>query len=816
MGRFREALACFNAALNIESERSDVYTAKGRALSSRNKEHAISCYEEAIRIDQLNVDAYLYKGEDLADLGAIATAVSCFDDALRIQPTNTELLLQKGMVLQLVPDAQQALRCYDRVLVLDNDCRDAYVLKGLAIQQLKENKSVRECVEEAWTPEPCEHSRHQPIETMYNNGDHYNLEQAIECYKQSIQRDPASRQGYLLLGHLLLKTENGDEAMKCYEEGIQRIPNFTEAFYFIGEILRTHGKYQKALHWLHKVLRHDSTRFAAYYSKGRIYEEQRRWKNALDSYDSALKLRPDYVPAYVAKARTFEDLNKWKESLQCYNEALRRDPENPVLVLQKAVVFNRMRKLDLSFSECKKLHRLLAGHKQSRSSTHNVSRSSFSREMVGLLQRVRDIAQLEIKGLQLKEAQQANQLLRDIASFFRNMDSQRKVSSKDEAEYLRRLEQLEKDAVRRSEVSEAIHRNPFEKRKAMLKKDVFADREKKEYFYGFIQTFNPVFNAAFMEMSGMLPTKQSVPPGQIGCLRDYVGRVSQGVERFVNSVFPDAFRALSNVLLRPLNWYFEKREEEQRHNIGRLATGTDVMQEIARMVALSLASEGDIRVWEAEDQPHSLRERVAEAARRLKESFSATALTTDSVGARRGVKDASILLVLCRGGEVESYDTNEEQIAEMLNHVRRMHRNGNVRETEPEPVREESFDTQRFRFSPTVDSLKTITNRHYGGRSQNPFKRSPKWFSRKFLKKKSISRGLRRGRKHNPKLVTGREIREFLTKQPSLQALDTDDISYWFAHAQTPTTGNPVHGRTGPREAETDFEIDGDHVAVNS
>ena len=84
LGRHKDAIQCFDKALENNSDHTEVLIAKG---DLRN----------ALEIAPYNVAALISKGDSLGALGRHKDASRCFDKALEIYPDNVAALTGKGV-----------------------------------------------------------------------------------------------------------------------------------------------------------------------------------------------------------------------------------------------------------------------------------------------------------------------------------------------------------------------------------------------------------------------------------------------------------------------------------------------------------------------------------------------------------------------------------------------------------------------------------------------------------------------------------------------------------------------------------------------
>jgi len=87
LGKFDEAIVCFDRALEINPEYAEAWYNKGFALGNLGKfDEAIVCYDRALEINPEYAEAWNNKGVALDELGKFDEAIVCFDRALKINP----------------------------------------------------------------------------------------------------------------------------------------------------------------------------------------------------------------------------------------------------------------------------------------------------------------------------------------------------------------------------------------------------------------------------------------------------------------------------------------------------------------------------------------------------------------------------------------------------------------------------------------------------------------------------------------------------------------------------------------------------------
>ena len=117
MGRFSEAIECYDEALKINPKDSDAWFNKG--LSFANLGHfdeAIKCYNEALKIKPQDAEAWYNKAISLYNFGWLDEAIECYDKTIKINPRYALAWLSKGSLLEKRGDLEASIICYKRFI----------------------------------------------------------------------------------------------------------------------------------------------------------------------------------------------------------------------------------------------------------------------------------------------------------------------------------------------------------------------------------------------------------------------------------------------------------------------------------------------------------------------------------------------------------------------------------------------------------------------------------------------------------------------------------------------------------------------------
>ena len=194
-GKYEEAIASFDKALEIKPEFADVWNSKGDALRLLKKyEESIASYDKAIEADPKNADAWVNKGIALRKLERHDDAIVCYDKAIEIDPKHAGAWNMKGVTLATLSRDDDVFTCYDKATELDPKNTIFWHNKGRVLHRLKK------------------------------------YEEAIASFDKVIEADHKNADAWVNKGIALRKLERYDDAMVCYDEAIEIDPEDAKAW----------------------------------------------------------------------------------------------------------------------------------------------------------------------------------------------------------------------------------------------------------------------------------------------------------------------------------------------------------------------------------------------------------------------------------------------------------------------------------------------------------------------------------------------------------------------------------------------------------
>ena len=284
----------FNKSIELNSNVSDVYLAKGNTLIDLEKYHeAIQCYNKVIQMNPNNSSEAIYnKGEALYHLNKYQEAIKCYNKALESNPNNSDIYNDKGNALYNLDKYIESIECYNKSIELKPN-ESYYFNKGFALIKLKK------------------------------------FQDAIECFNKAIELNPDNSIAYFNKGNILNDLKRYSDAIQCYDKAIKFDKNSSSAYYFNkGNALNKLRKFQDAILCYNKAIEINPDDSDIYLNKGEALAQLKRYQEAIESYNKTIELNPNDSDAYLNKGNALDDVKRYKEAIDCYNKVIELKPND--------------------------------------------------------------------------------------------------------------------------------------------------------------------------------------------------------------------------------------------------------------------------------------------------------------------------------------------------------------------------------------------------------------------------------------------------------------------------------------------------------
>lgn len=287
---------------------------KGVSLAALGRyEEAIACYDQALAIDPLDGAAWFNKGVNLAALDRREEAVECFDQAVRIDPRDETAWCAKGVNLAALDRREEAIACWDRALQINTHCVGAWCAKGVSLATADRRQEAIACFDEALKIDS------RLARVWSNKGDCLTAlgrhEEAIVCCDAALEIDPRDDAAWYNKAVGLAALARHQEAVACFDRALSIDPILAPAWSKKGNSLVLLRRFEEAIVCYARAVRIDPRDAAAWYNKALREEVCGRREDAAKSYRQFVEVAPPERAELIAAAkRKIEELSNSVEA----------------------------------------------------------------------------------------------------------------------------------------------------------------------------------------------------------------------------------------------------------------------------------------------------------------------------------------------------------------------------------------------------------------------------------------------------------------------------------------------------------------------
>jgi tetratricopeptide (TPR) repeat protein len=220
---------------------------RGAALESLGRyQEALECYDQALALNERSALAWVHRGTALEALGRTEEALACCDYALRLNANSEQALLTKGMMLGALGRMEEARAYCDRALKINPRNEQAWVNIGAALDALRRPMEALGCYNNALTLNP------RNAQAWFNAGvvlgDMGRHEEALGCCDRSLALNPRNEQAWVNRGLALGELHRPEEALACFERALALNPRLAEGWFNKGvTLVHAFQRYAEAL-----------------------------------------------------------------------------------------------------------------------------------------------------------------------------------------------------------------------------------------------------------------------------------------------------------------------------------------------------------------------------------------------------------------------------------------------------------------------------------------------------------------------------------------------------------------------------------------
>ncbi len=150
--------------------------------------------------------------------------------------------------------------------------------------------------------------------------------QAINSYREIINRFPFETEAYWRLARLLAGEEKSDEAIEVLRQGVTIDAEAKDLYNQLGAILSVQGKHDEAIAAHERYVALAPAEPNAYDSLGLSFQWSGNYEKAIENYNHATELNPKFEIALVHLANTRFRLGQYREAIAAFRRYIEAAP----------------------------------------------------------------------------------------------------------------------------------------------------------------------------------------------------------------------------------------------------------------------------------------------------------------------------------------------------------------------------------------------------------------------------------------------------------------------------------------------------------
>jgi tetratricopeptide (TPR) repeat protein len=258
-GRWEDALAMYQRALQIKGSEADVYGLMGEAYAAQEKyEKSVMYYKKALDIGANAVVVGTKLGNVLQSMGALEASIPYYERALEIRPNYLGALMNLGRAYFSLRRNEDAVVPLEKVVFFAPDQSLHFQRLGLVYYQMGRSAD------------------------------------AIEAFKRAVELDRHSMLSWYHLGLALEQSGYVDTAEDIYLQALEYDAHRPDIWLRLASIYRDNGNFDTAVRVLMTLLENNSNNWEGYYLLGQIYEQLGEKQIAIVAYEKVLALNPEH------------------------------------------------------------------------------------------------------------------------------------------------------------------------------------------------------------------------------------------------------------------------------------------------------------------------------------------------------------------------------------------------------------------------------------------------------------------------------------------------------------------------------------------
>ena len=324
-GRYEQALADFNRAMDVKPQYPDALYGRGETYRlMRRYEEALADFDRAIDLEPEAAWGIASRGETYQSMERYEEALADFDRAIDLEPEMAWVIASRGETYQSMERYEEALADFDRATDLEPEMAWVIASRGETYQSMERYEEALADFDRATDLEP------EMAWVIASRGETYQsmerYEEALADFDRATDLEPEMAWVIASRGETYQSMERYEEALADFDHATDLEP---EAAYYIarrGEIYRLMGRYEEALADFDRAIDLDPGYGWAIVSRGQTHRALGRLEAALADFDHAIDLEPEAAYYIARRGEIYRLMGRYEEALADFDHAVDLDP----------------------------------------------------------------------------------------------------------------------------------------------------------------------------------------------------------------------------------------------------------------------------------------------------------------------------------------------------------------------------------------------------------------------------------------------------------------------------------------------------------
>ena len=325
-GRFEEALASYEKAVELDPEDSAAWTNMGFALLMLGRyEELLASFEKALELNAEDVLAWSNRGVALGNLDRNEEALVSFEKAIELSAEDDATWHNRGLVLEKLGRNEEALASYEKVIELTAEDGAPWSNLGSVLEKLGRNEealvSFEKAIELSAEDDAAWRNRGLVLEKLGRN------EEALASFEKAIELNAEDGAAWTSRGLVLEHLGRNEQALASCEKAVELNAEDGVAWGNHGVALANLGRHEEALTSYDKAVELNAEDTVTWCNRGVALGDLGRYEEALSSFEKAVELNAEDAVAWHNRGIALGNLGRHEEALVSLDKAIILQPE---------------------------------------------------------------------------------------------------------------------------------------------------------------------------------------------------------------------------------------------------------------------------------------------------------------------------------------------------------------------------------------------------------------------------------------------------------------------------------------------------------